>query len=81
MTKKKIETIFEQYINGNEIENSKSYQKARKNVDNIILDLKGTDKFFEAENSITGFEYEVCKQGFKSGFKYAMSLIKECGLK
>lgn len=81
MNTKKIETIFELCINSNAIENSKSYQKARKNVDSIIDSLKGTDKFFEAENSITGFEYEVCKQGFKSGFKYAMSLIKECGLK
>ena len=63
------------------MENSKNYQKARKNVDNLISNLKGTDKFFQAENSITGFEYEVCKQGFVYGFKYAMGLAKECGLK
>ncbi len=81
MTTKKIEKIFELCINNDEMENSKNYQKARKNVDNLISNLKGTDKFFQAENSITGFEYEVCKQGFVYGFKYAMGLAKECGLK
>lgn len=81
MTTKKIEKIFELCISNDEMENSKNYQKARKNVDNLISNLKGTDKFFQAENSITGFEYEVCKQGFVYGFKYAMGLAKECGLK
>lgn len=81
MNQKKIEKIFELFINSDEMENSNSYQKARKNVDSIIDNLKGTDEFFQAENSITGFEYEVCKQGFVSGFKYAMGLAKECGLK
>ena len=80
MNTKKIEKIFELCINTDGIENSKNYQKARKNVDSIIDNLKGTDKFFRAENFIIGFEYEVCKQGFIYGFKYAMSLIKECGL-
>ena len=80
MNQKKIEKIFETCINDESMENSKSYQKARKSVDSIIDSLKGTEEFFEAENSITGFEYEVCKQGFVSGFKYAMGLAKECGL-
>lgn len=80
MNTKKIEKIFELCINCDDIENSKNYQKARKSVDSIIDSLKGTKEFFEAEDSIIGFEYEVCKQGFIYGFKYAMSLIKECGL-
>lgn len=78
MNQKKIEKIFELCINNDSMENSKSYQKARKSVDSIIDSLKGTKEFFEAENSITGFEYEVCKQGFVSGFKYAMAIAKEC---
>lgn len=78
MKQKQIEKIFELCINSDGMENSKSYQKARKSVDSIIDSLKGTEEFFEAENSITGFEYEVCKQGFVSGFKYAMAIAKEC---
>ncbi|MCX4276061.1 MAG: hypothetical protein OSJ27_09870 [Candidatus Gastranaerophilales bacterium] len=66
----KIEVIdSEEYI--------ESVEKILAFLEEISLDLK---KSAELENLILATQATAERQGFEFGFKYAMSLIKECGL-
>lgn len=79
-----IESIYELTIEDVESQDSTDFIESTQKV-NELLNIISTSVDYESisklDDLIASSQVEAEKQGFKSGFKYAMRLIKECGLK
>lgn len=64
-----------------EVIDSKDYIKATKKLSAFLNEIPLSRKeLIQIEDLALETQVVAERQGFESGFKYAMSLIKECGL-
>jgi len=78
-----LKKIFYDYIQADDFVDSEENKNAILAVDNFLdnqIILEQNLKY-ELSNLIGDSQFISQEQGFINGFKYAMSLIKECGLK
>lgn len=79
-----IDSIYELTIEDYDSKDSKEFLKSAKEVNeflNIINTSLDHKEMMKLDDLIASSQVAAEKQGFRNGFKYAMSLIKECGLK
>lgn len=78
-----IESIHELCVEDYDSKDSEEFLDSVKEV-NEFLDVISTSldhkEMMKLDDLIASSQVAAEKQGFEMGFKYAMSLIKECGL-
>lgn len=77
-----LERIFCDYVQADDYVESEEHRNAIIAVDNFLDKQIILERNLKSElcDLIGKSQYIAQEQGFINGFKYAMSLIKECGL-
>lgn len=75
-----LKKAFYDYIQDDGFEDSEEFQKVTVEVDTFLDDHITLDRKrkFEFQRLIWNSQHIAEEQGFINGFKYAMSLMKEC---
>ncbi len=78
-----LKKVFYDYIQADDFVDSEENKNAILAVDNFLDNQIILEQNLKSElcNLIGDSQFISQEQGFINGFKYAMSLIKECGLK
>lgn len=76
-----LDILYEEAMGKPELTDSKDYIKATKKLSAFLNEIPLSRKeLIQIEDLALETQVVAERQGFESGFKYAMSLIKECGL-
>ena len=78
-----LERMFYDYVQADDYVESEEHRNAIKAVDNFLDNQIILERNLKSDlrDLIGNSQFISQEQGFINGFKYAMSLIKECGLK